>query len=90
MIIFSREQAKEIIKENFELASKAYLTVVTIFHQDIDTKEVYMTDLFSHDSVEAMVWKDNYLEFCKKLNVPYICYVGDYFTEAFGTLEFTE
>ena len=90
MIIFSREQGKEIIKENFELASKAHLTVVNIFHQDIYTKEVYLTDLFSHDSVEAMIWKDNYLKSCKKLNVPYICYVGDHFAEAFGALEFTE
>ena len=90
MVIFSREQAKEIIKENFELASKAYLTVINVFHKDIITGEIVLTDMLSHDSVEAMIWKDNCLKSFKKLNVPYICYVGDHFTEAFGALEFTE
>lgn len=90
MIIFSREQAKEIIKENFELASKADLTVINVFHKDLITGEIVLTDMFSHDSVEAMIWKDNCLKSFKKLNVPYICYVGNNFEEAFGALEFTE
>ncbi len=47
-----------------------------------------MTDMFSHDSIEAVTWKNNYIALLKKLDVPYTVYVGNYFAEANGCLEF--
>lgn len=90
MVIFSREQAKEIIKENFELASKADLTVINIFYKNLITDEIILVDVFSHDSIQTIIWRDRRLETLKKLGVPYACYVGDHLAEAFGALEFTE
>lgn len=54
-LFFSREQAKEIIKENFELANKADLTVINIFYKNLITDEIILVDVFSHDSIQAII-----------------------------------
>lgn len=90
MIINSRFEARKSVEHSFELASKLRMTVINVFHKDLITGEIHLTDMFSHDTIEDLTWRDNYLESLKKLGVPYICYVGDHFTEAFGCLEFEE
>ena len=54
-LFFSWEQAKEIIKENFELANKADLTVINIFYKNLITDEIILVDVFSHDSIQAII-----------------------------------
>lgn len=90
MIVNSRLEAKDAIEANFEFACGFSMTVINVFHKDLITGEIHLTDMLSHDSVQAIVWKDNYLKSLKELGVPYICYVGDHFTEASGALEFEE
>lgn len=90
MIISSRLEARKSVEDNFELACKFQMTVINVFHKDLITGEINLTDMFSHDTFSAITWRDNYLESLKKLGVPYICYVGDHFTEAFGCLDFEE
>ena len=90
MIINSRLEARKSVKDNFELACKFQMTVINVFHKDLITGEIVLTDMFSHDTVSALTWRDKYLQSLKKLSVPYICYVGDHFTEAFGCLDFEE
>lgn len=90
MIISSRLEARKSVQDNFELACKFQMTVINVFHKDLITGEIVLTDMFSHDSIQAVTWRDNYLESLKKLEVPYICYVGDHFTEASGYLGFEE
>jgi hypothetical protein len=90
MIINSRFEARKSVEHSFELASKLHMTVINVFHKDLITGEIVLTDMFSHDSIQAVTWRDNYLESLKKLEVPYICYVGDHFTEASGYLDFEE
>lgn len=90
MIINSRFEARKTVEYSFELASKLQMTVINVFHKDLITGEINLTDMFSHDTVSALTWRDNYLESLKKLGVPYICYVGDHFTEASGYLDFEE
>lgn len=90
MIINSRLEARKSVEDNFELACKFQMTVINVFHKDLITGEIVLTDMFSHDSIQAIIWKDDYIKSLKKLGVPYICYVGDYFTEASGFLDFEE
>ena len=90
MIISSRLEARRSVEDNFELACKFQMTVINVFHKDLITGEIVLTDMFSHDTVNAIAWRDNYLESLKKLGVPYICYVGNYFTEASGCLDIKE
>lgn len=90
MIINSRFGARKAVEDSFELACKLQMTVINVFHKDLITGEIHLTDMISHDTIEAIQWRDNYLESLKKLGVPYICYVGDHFTEASGYLEFEE
>ena len=90
MIINSRLEARKSVEYSFELACKSQMTVINVFHKDLITGEIYLTDIFSHDTVSALTWRDNYLESLKKLGVPYICYVGDSLIEASGYLDFEE
>lgn len=90
MIINSRLDASKFVEDSFELACKFQMTVINIFHKDLITGEIVLTDMFSHDSTQAIIWRDNYLKSLKKLEVPYICYVGDHFTEASGCLDFED
>lgn len=90
IIISSRLEARKSVEHSFELACKFQMTVINVFHKDLITGEIVLTDMFSHDSIQAVKWRDNYLESLKKLEVPYICYVGDHFTEASGYLDFEE
>lgn len=90
MIISSRLEARKSVYDNFYLACKFQMTVINVFHKDLITGEIVLTDMFSHDAVSALTWRDNYLKSLKKLGVPYICYVGDHFTEASGYLDFEE
>ena len=90
MIINSRLEARKSVEYSFELACKSRMTVINVFHKDLITGEIVLTDMFSHDSIQAVTWRDNYLESLKKLEVPDICYVGDHFTEASGYLDFEE
>lgn len=90
MIISSRLEARKSVEDNFDLACKFQMTVINVFHKDLITGEIVLTDMLSHDAVSAIIWRDNYLESLKKLEVPYICYVGDHFTEASGYLDFEE
>lgn len=90
MVINSRLEARKSVEDNFELACKFQMTVINVFHKDLITGEIVLTDMFSHDSIQASIWRDDYIESLKKLGVPYICYVGDYFTEAEGCLDFEE
>ena len=88
MIINSLSEARKSVEDNSELAWEFSMTVINVFHKDLITGEIVLTDMFSHDSIEAIIWRDDYLESLKKLGVPYICYVGDHFTEASGCLDF--
>ena len=88
MIINSRLEARKAVEENFRLACEFQMTVINVFHKDLITDEIVLTDMFRHDSIQAIIWRDDYLESLKKLGVPYICYVGDHFTEASGCLDF--
>lgn len=90
MIINSNSEAYKAVADNFDLACEFQMTAINIFHKDLVTSKVILTDMLSHDSVQALIWRDNYLESLKKLGVPYICYVGDHFTEASGYLDFEE
>lgn len=90
MIINSRLEARKSVEYSFELACKSQMTVINVFHKDLITGEIYLTDMFSHDTVSALTWRDNYLESLKKLGVPYICYVGNSLIEASGYLDFEE
>lgn len=90
MIINSRLEARKSIEYSFELACKSQMTVINVFHKDLITGEIYLTDMFSHDTFSAITWRDNYLESLKKLGVPYICYVGGNLIEASGYLDFEE
>lgn len=90
MIINSRFEARKAVEDSFELASKLQMTVINVFHKDLITGEIYLTDIFSHDTVSALTWRDSYLESLKQLGVPYICYLGDHFAEASGYLDFEE
>lgn len=90
MIINSHLEARKSVEYSFELACKSQMTVINVFHKDLITGEIYLTDMFSHDTVSAITWRDNYLESLKKLGVPYICYVGDSLIEASGYLDFEE
>lgn len=90
MIINSRLEARKSVEHSFELASKLQMTVINVFHKDLITGEINLTDMFSHDTVSALTWRDNYLQSLKRLGVPYICYVSDHFTEASGYLDFEE
>lgn len=88
MVINSRLEARKSVEDNFEIACKFQMTVINVFHKDLITNEIVLTDMFSHDSIQAIIWRDDYIESLKKLGVPYICYVGDHFTEASGYLDF--
>lgn len=88
MIINSCLEARKSVEANFEIACKLQMTVINVFHKDLITDEIVLTDMFSHDSIQAIIWRDDYIESLKKLGVPYICYVGDHFTEASGYLDF--
>ena len=90
MIINSNSEASKAVADNFDLACEFQMTAINVFHKDLITGEVILTDMLSHDSVQALIWRDNYLESLRKLGVPYICYVGDHFTEASGALDFEE
>lgn len=90
MIINSRSEAYKAVADNFDLACNFQMTAINVFHKDLITGEINLTDMLSHDSVQAIVWRDAYLESLRKLGVPYICYVGDHFTEASGALDFEE
>lgn len=90
MIINNCFEARKSIEYSFELASKLQMTVINVFHKDMITGEINLTDMFSHDTFSAITWRDEYLQSLKKLGVPYICYVGNHFTEAFGCLDFEE
>ena len=90
MVINSRLEARKSVEDSFELACKFQMTVINVFHKDLITGEIVLTDMFSHDSIQAIIWKDDYIKSLKKLGVPYICYVGDYFTEASRCLDFEE
>ena len=90
MIINSSSEAYKAVADNFDLACNFQMTAINVFHKDLVTGEINLTDMLSHDSVQALIWRDNYLESLKKLRVPYICYVGDHFTEASGYLAFEE
>lgn len=90
MLIVNRSEAKQTVSDNFELACRHHMTVITVFHKDQLTNEIYATDMFSHDTVEAMLWKDKYLKDLNRFEVSYICYVGDQFESASGYLEFEE
>lgn len=87
MIIYTRTEAQKQIKDNFELATNLNMTVISVLRKDEITGEIHLTDMFSHDTIEAVVWKNNYTALLKKLGVPYIVYVGNYFAEAHGYLE---
>lgn len=90
MVIYTRNEAQEQIHDNFELAAKLNMTVINVFRKDEITGEIHLTDMFSHDTIEAVTWKNNYIASLKKLDVPYIVYVGNYFAEAHGCLEFKD
>lgn len=90
MLIINRSEAKQTISDNFELACRHHMAVITVFHKDQLTNEIYATDMFSHDAVEAMQWKNNYLKDLNRLEVPYICYVGNCFECASGYIQFEE
>ena len=90
MIIYTRTEAQKQIHDNFELAVKLSMTVINVFRKDEITGEIHLTDMFSHNTIEAVNWKNNYTAALKKLNVPYIVYVGDHFVEANGYLEFKD
>ena len=64
------------------------MTVINVFRKHEITGEIHLTDMFSHDSIEAVTWKNNYIALLKKLDVPYTVYVGNYFAEADGCVEF--
>ena len=90
MIINSSSEAYKAVADNFDLTCEFKMTAINVFHKDLITGEVILTDMLSHDSVQALIWRDSYLESLKKLGVPHICYVGDHFTEASGALDFEE
>lgn len=90
MVIYNRAEAKDVIKQNFELANRFNMAVVNVFHKDVITGEIVLTDVFSHDVFAAIAWRDNYLHSLKDIEVPYVCYVGDQFESASGYLEFEE
>lgn len=90
MVIYTRTEAQKQIHDNFELASNFSMTVISVFRKVEITGEIHLTDMFSHNTIEALKWKNNYTASLKKLNVPYIVYVGDHFVEANGCLEFKD
>lgn len=90
MIIYSRSEAKELVDRNCEIAEHSSMVVVTVFHTDLVTKEVCVTDMFSHDVVQAMIWKSDYLNRLKSLKVPYVAYIGNTFESAYDYVEFEE
>lgn len=90
MVIYTRNEALEQIHDNCELAAKFRMTVINVFRKVKITGEIHLTDMFSHNTIEAIKWKNNYTASLKKLGVPYIVYVGDHFVEANGCLEFKD
>lgn len=90
MIIYSRSEAKELVDRNCEIAEHSSMVVVTVFHTDLVTKEVCVTDMFSHDVVQAMIWKSDYLNRLKSLKVPYVACIGKTFESAYDYVEFEE
>lgn len=55
MIVNSRLEAMDAIEANFEFACGFSMTVINVFHKDLITGEINLTDMFSHDSVQAIV-----------------------------------
>lgn len=90
MVIYTRTEAQKQIDDNVELASKFSMTVITVFRKVEITGEIHSTDMFSHNTIEAVKWKNSYTASLRKLGVPYIVYVGNHFVEANGCLEFKD
>lgn len=88
MVVYTRLDAKNILDRNVEVAWQNEMTVVTVFHKDLITGETCLTDLFSHDSIQAIIWKNKYLEDLRRLGVPYACYLGDSLDSTQGELLF--
>ena len=88
MVVYTRLDAKNILDRNAEIAWQNEMTVVTVFHKDLITCETCLTDLFSHDSIQAIIWKNKYLEDLRRLGVPYACYLGDSLDSTQGELLF--
>lgn len=90
MTVHTRHEAKLLIEKNSTLAKDENMIAITIFHTDIITKEVKVTDIFSHDRFQAIFWKTKYAEDLQRLNVPYIIYIGSIFEDSYLNVEFTE
>ncbi len=88
MVVYTRLDAKNILDRNVEVAWQNEMTVVTVFHKDVITGETCVTDLFSHDSIQAVIWKQKYIDDLRRLNIAYACYLNNSLDSTQGELLF--
>lgn len=88
MTIRTRYEAQLLVESNAKLAKDSNMIAITIFHTDLITKQVKVTDIFSHDRLQAIFWKTQLAEDFQRLNVPYIIYIGSIFEDSYLDVNF--
>ena len=73
----TREQAKQKLDENCKIARELDMYVVTFFITGMIAHDVYSSKGFFDNGFEATRWaRDKGIEL-DKLNVSYLCYIGN-------------